>query len=421
MATEYEFGGPIGALGTMISLPLVIYGLFFLCQGGDCLSIYPFHIPSLPDFSAVEFWNTNAFLITLAWIAWLVILERLLPAPIAKGVTLENGKQLPYKLNGFRSYVVTMICIIVLQYGNWIRLSFIFDHFVSFITSAVVVSLLLSIYLYISSFGKKNGEAKILAKGGNTGNVIYDFFIGRELNPRIFSFDLKVFCELRPGLIGWVVIDLAMAMHQLETFGSISNGMILVCLFQMWYVTDALWFEKAILTTMDVTTDGFGYMLAFGDLAWVPFTYSIQARYLASFPFFQWDYLVVIAIVALKVTGYCIFRGANSQKDKFRTNPNDPSVKYVKYINTKRGTKLMVNGWWGLARHINYTGDWTMAWSWCLPCGFTHIIPFFYVIYFAILLIHRDLRDEHNCKKKYGSDWDRYCKIVPYKFIPYVY
>lgn len=31
---------------------------------------------------------------------------------------------------------------------------------------------------------------------------------------------------------------------------------------------DALWFEPAILTTMDITTDGFGFMLAFGDLAW---------------------------------------------------------------------------------------------------------------------------------------------------------
>ena len=29
----------------------------------------------------------------------------------------------------------------------------------------------------------------------------------------------------------------------------------------------------------------------------------------------------------------------------------------------------MISGWWGIARHINYVGDWTMAWSWCLPCG----------------------------------------------------
>ena len=44
------------------------------------------------------------------------------------------------------------------------------------------------------------------------------------------------------------------------------------------YVWDALYYERAILTTMDITTDGFGFMLAFGDLAWVPFTYSLQVR-----------------------------------------------------------------------------------------------------------------------------------------------
>ena len=31
---------------------------------------------------------------------------------------------------------------------------------------------------------------------------------------------------------------------------------------------------------MDIVHDGFGFMLAFGDLAWVPFTYTLQARYL---------------------------------------------------------------------------------------------------------------------------------------------
>lgn len=43
------------------------------------------------------------------------------------------------------------------------------------------------------------------------------------------------------------------------------------------YVWDALYNEKAVLTTMDITTDGFGFMLAFGDLCWVPFTYTLQA------------------------------------------------------------------------------------------------------------------------------------------------
>ena len=58
----------------------------------------------------------------------------------------------------------------------------------------------------------------------------------------------------------------------------VSGSMVCVNAFQLLYVWDALYNEQAILTTMDITTDGFGYMLAFGDLTWVPFTYSLQAR-----------------------------------------------------------------------------------------------------------------------------------------------
>lgn len=35
---------------------------------------------------------------------------------------------------------------------------------------------------------------------------------------------------------------------------------------------------------MDITTEGFGFMLAFGDIVWVPFLYSLQARFLYTYP-----------------------------------------------------------------------------------------------------------------------------------------
>jgi len=73
--------------------------------------------------------------------------------------------------------------------------------------------------------------------------MIYDFWIGHPLNPRIGNFDLKSFFELRPGLIGWTVINLAMAAKQYETIGEVQNSMILICAFQMFYVWDALFNE----------------------------------------------------------------------------------------------------------------------------------------------------------------------------------
>ena len=54
------------------------------------------------------------------------------------------------------------------------------EHFTALLTGGVLFSFALSAYLYLSSFS----GAKLLAAGGDTGNKLYDFFIGRELNPR---------------------------------------------------------------------------------------------------------------------------------------------------------------------------------------------------------------------------------------------
>ena len=39
-------------------------------------------------------------------------------------------------------------------------------------------------------------------------------------------------------------------------------------------------------------------------------------------------------------------------------------------------------------------------------------ITYFYPVYFAVLLIHRDMRDDHKCSSKYGDDWVKYKKLV---------
>jgi len=222
---------------------------------------------------------------------------------------------------------------------------------------------------------------------------------------------------------------------------------VLVTVTQATYVFDALYNEPAILTTIDITTDGFGFMLAFGDLAWLPFTYSIQARYLSIHPI-ELGWTGVAAIVAVQLAGYYIFRSSNSQKNDFRTNPNNPKVSHLKFIETKTGSKLITSGWWGTARHINYLGDWLMSWAYCLPTllsgyvvhksiitgesvvtqgpnnemrGWGIPITYFYMLYFAVLLIHREMRDEEKCRRKYGKDWEEYCRIVKWRIIPGIY
>jgi steroid 5-alpha reductase family enzyme len=89
-------------------------------------------------------------------------------------------------------------------------------------------------------------------------------------------------------------------------------------------------------------------------------------------------WLFTAAIVAVKLVGFALFRGANNQKNAFRGNPNDPALAHITYIETKAGTRLMTSGYWGMARHINYLGDWLMGLAWCLPTGFDTPITYFY-------------------------------------------
>ena len=70
----------------------------------------------------------------------------------------------------------------------------VYDMFPQLATAAICLSSMLSFYLYRRSFS----SGVQLALEGNTGSPIYDFFKGRELNPRLSNnFDLKFFCELR--------------------------------------------------------------------------------------------------------------------------------------------------------------------------------------------------------------------------------
>uniref|UniRef100_A0A8C2WM73 Delta(14)-sterol reductase TM7SF2 n=1 Tax=Cyclopterus lumpus TaxID=8103 RepID=A0A8C2WM73_CYCLU len=412
--TEREFGGALGALCIPVSLPLTVLFLIGVSRSPEA-SVFQWP-PPLP--STDQLWDPLALVLLLGWIALHALLYVMPLGKVSEGLVLRDGTRLKYPINGFHGLCVSCVLLLLLLVLG-APLGSLFELLVPLAACAIAASFLFSVYLYTRSFWV---PSHALALGGNTGNPLYDFFIGRELNPRIGNFDLKYFCELRPGLIGWMVINLGMLMKEVELRGSPSLAMMLVNSFQLLYVADALWNEEAVLTTMDIVHDGFGFMLVFGDLAWVPFTYGLQASFLVVHPQ-ALSPLGAATIIALngKRIGYYIFRKSNSQKNQFRRDPTHSSVARLETIATATGKRLLVSGWWGIVRHPNYLGDLLMALAWSLPCGFSHLLPYFYVVYFTVLLIHREARDERQCRAKYGLAWDSYCRRVPYRIFPYVY
>lgn len=78
-----------------------------------------------------------------------------------------------------------------------------------------------------------------------SGSFFYDLFMGVELNPRLGSgacaFDLKLFCNGRPGIAAWTLINAAFAAQQYRDHGHVSNSMIVVAALQALYVLDFFW------------------------------------------------------------------------------------------------------------------------------------------------------------------------------------
>jgi delta14-sterol reductase len=89
---------------------------------------------------------------------------------------------------------------------------------------------------------------------------------------------------------------------------------------------------------------------------------------------------------------------------------------------TDGNNTLLVNGFWGISRHINYLGEILMATGIILCTGYPGLIwPWLYPMYYVILLFSRQKDDDNRCAVKYGELWKTYVKKVPCRIIPFVY
>ena len=362
--------------------------------------------------------SLTALCFYLGWLALQGAFAALLPGKLERGIELElPGREphaLEYKMNGLGAFVLTLLVAVGLVLSGVLPATFLYQQLDSLLTTANVVVLALCGYMF--ALGRTQATPQ-----ERTRNALEAYVIGAALNPRNGSFDWKFFCESRPGMILWVLLDFSFAAAQLARQGEISNSMWLVCAFQLLYVADYFVMEDAILTTWDIRHEPFGFMLCWGCLVWIPFTFSLQGLYLVDHPI-QLPVPAAVALVLFNLAGYVIFRGANLQKHRFRKAPEQAIWgRTPEFIQTQRGTKLLVSGFWGVARHSNYLGDLMMGLAWCLTTGFAHVLPYFYIIYFLILLLHRERRDHGHCARKYGADWDTYTARVRWRILPGVY
>lgn len=352
-------------------------------------------------------------------IVFLFVLTRLLPGKKVVGQPLPgSSERRTYKLNGMALFVATHMLVFV---GAWffdLSLTPLLEQFWSLLIAANIITLVWLVLMYRAGRERLARRAEAGDEDPRTAkqSPLARLWYGLELNPEFLGVDLKVFAY-QPSLIGLGVLNVAFGWAQYEQLGQLTPQMLAYQVFWWAYLFTHYWIEDNVLSMWDVIAEKFGFMLLWGDLVLVPFFYCIGGWWLLANPE-PMPIWRVLAIAALFGLGLWIFRGSNAQKNRFK---KDHGAKIWGKPAKALGGRLLISGWWGIGRKINYTGEIMVYSSFALCTGFVSWIPYVLPLWLCVLLSHRAWRDEQRCAAKYGALWDEYTKIAKFRMVPFLY
>lgn len=368
--------------------------------------------------------SVTAWKIIAGFIVFQYLLTRFLPGKIFYGPITPKGNTPQYKSNGVLAYVITLLTFCFTSfYWHIFNASIIYDNFGAILGALNSLSLFLCVLFYLKGRFKPSST-----DSGITGNIIFDYYWGTELFPKLGNVSLKMFINCRLGLMSWPLILLSFAAKQYELYG-FSNAMIVAVVLQLIYITKFFIWETGYLASLDIMHDRAGYYICWGCLVWVPGIYTSPTLYLVQHPNHLplWLALLFLSLGTLSIL---INYFADRQRQLVRNSAGQCSVwgkkprvllaNYTTESGEQKQSLLLSSGWWGITRHFHYLPEIAASFFWSVPALFDNFSPYFYTCYLTILLIERAYRDDRRCKKKYGRDWEAYCKLVPYKIIPFV-
>lgn len=250
---KFEFGGDLGCVALMVGFPALMYYMWIGATYYDGGFPRPAAGQSFGDFvrHLGDLIYTGAFPSLKAWtIYWTFFIVEgamyiLLPGFTTKGKPLahEGGMQLTYHCSAVWSFYVTILAAIALHFTGLFPLWTLIDEFGPLLSVAIISGFIVSVIAYFSA----------LARGAQhrmTGHPIYDFFMGAELNPRMFGIlDFKMFFEVRLPWYILFLLSVGTAARQYELYGYVSGEVGFLVMAHFLYANACSKGEECITTT----------------------------------------------------------------------------------------------------------------------------------------------------------------------------
>jgi protein-S-isoprenylcysteine O-methyltransferase Ste14 len=357
--------------------------------------------------------KTLGFLTPIMIFMIIFILNAILPGRWVSGYISKkySAEKMRYHLNGIQVFLVVVLIWFLLGFLKIVPFDWLYNYRWYGLAGAFLSGLFFSL-------------AVVLAYPPIRKSFIADLFFGRieNLQFRGGLVDAKMWLYLT-GATMLELNALSFTFHHWMKYGDqASAGIFLSTALLTWFIIDYLIFEEVHLYTYDLFAERVGFKLGWGCLVFYPYFYSVFLWSTANLPDPQTPAWILMIYVIIFLSGWILSRGANLQKFYFKQDPKRAFLGIVPETISDGNNALLVNGFWGLSRHINYSGEVLMATGIILCTGYPSVIwPWLYPLYYIILLGTRQIDDNKRCTLKYGELWKTYKEKVPYRIIPFIY
>jgi len=341
------------------------------------------------------------------------LLNAFLPGRNVRGYIPRPGSQekMTYHLNGIFVFLVVLAAWFLLGITDTVPFDYLYRYRWYGLAGACLLGIIISLVMVFSAPPVRK-------------YFIADFFLGRIENLQMMNgrVDMKMWLYLA-GAIMLELNVLSFAAYHLISYGdSASPGIILSAALLTYFVVDYLIFEEVHLYTYDLFAERIGFKLGWGCIVFYPYFYPIALWATVARPDPGTPAFLLALYVIIFFSGWILARGANMQKFFFKRDPGRSFLGISPRIISDGEKRLLVNGFWGISRHINYLGEILMATGIILCTGYPGLIwPWLYPLYYVILLFTRQADDDRRCSAKYGALWDEYRRKVPWRIIPRIW
>lgn len=349
-----------------------------------------------------------------------------LPGREFLGPISPSGEQPVHCKNGDKAFIITFACFAGLSGLGMIDPAIAYDELLAIMTTLNMSALFLAAFLFIKGLYFPSTKDH-----GGPEPYIFRFYEGEELYPNLFGVDMKNYVITRIGMMSWAVFTVSFSVASYRAHGGeFTYPLLGSAILNFSYVAKFfLLYEEAYLQAGDIAVDRFGFMLAWGTVAFMPLVHNLHTLQLVQQP----GAMLYSAsqVVAWVVMGYgLIFLNYDSDTQKYKVRQARGKLKvwgkdcefirakYVTADGVEHESILVTSGYQGISRHFHYLPDIILLFMYCSPAGFDCLLPHTYFVYLTGLLLDRTVRLDRRCQKKYGKFWDQYCRKVPYRLIP---